>query len=173
MLKKIYLIAVIISTLHIPGFGSDYESIWGNEKNSFITKFKADTYLVFRAKDEPEYKNRIIDFFTSMNANNKVDIMVVRVNGKPEIDYCFFNEKLYSISEDWGEIDTETAAKLVHSIKKKYTGQPAEKKETDIIYSFKKNKTKVLFQQSISGGNTVRVKIFYYSMDMFRSLFNE
>jgi len=167
-----FIILLVLLSLN-PLKSSDYETIWGDEKTSFITKYKSGKYFTFKAKDDPEYKNRIIDFFTSMDANDNVDITVVRINGKPEIDYCFFNEKLYSISENWGDIDTKTAAKLIQSIRKNFPGQSTEKKARDIIYSFKKNKTKILFQQNISGTDTVKVKIFYYSTDLFRMLFNE
>ena len=159
--------------IYNPLNSADYEKIWGNEKNKFITGYKSDDYLIFKAKDDPEFKNRIIDFFTSMNPHDRVDITVVRINGKPEIDYCFFNEKLYSIAENWGDIDSATATQLVQSIRKNYSDQSTEKKDKNIIYSFKKNKTKILFQQDTTGVNTVRVTIFYYSMDLFGMLFNE
>lgn len=173
MTKRIFFITVIFIAIQQLVYGSDYDNIWGNGKNSFISKYKSDNYIVFNTKDEPDYTNRIIEFFTSMNSNNRVDITIVRIIGKPEIDYCFFNEKLYSVSEDWGDIDTRAAGKLVQAIEKKYTSHSIGKKKTETIHSFEKNKTKVVFQQTLSGTNTVRVKIFYYSTDIFRSLFNE
>ena len=173
MIKKIYFITLLLIAIYQIAYGSDYDNIWGNEKTRFISQHNPDSYIVFKVKDEPEYKNRIIDFFTSMDSNNRVDITIVRINGKPEIDYCFFNEKLYSVCENWGNIAPEEDGKLIHKIETRYTAHSVQRKNTDVIHSFKKNKTKVIYQQTASGINTVRVKIFYYSTDIFKSLFYE
>jgi hypothetical protein len=163
---------IIFIFINSPLNSADYDTIWGNEKNIFLTGCKPDKYLMFKAKDDPDFKNRIIDFFTSMSSGNHIDITVIRINGKPEIDYCFFNNKLYSVSENWGEIDKGTAEKIIQSIRKEYSAQGTEKRDSGVLYSFKKNKTKIVYQQNISGSGSVRVTVFYYSTDLFRMLFN-
>jgi hypothetical protein len=173
MLKKFLIVTVAFIFLANPVHPAEYETFWGNDRNNFINTQKSEKYYIFKIKEKPDYKNRIVDFFESMNTNDKVNITIVRVNGKPEIDYCFFNEKLYSVSEDWGEIDIATADKLINTIKKKYSNQSVENKNSKIIYSFNRDKTKILFMQSILNEKTVKVRIYYYSADLFGILFNE
>ena len=61
----------------------------------------------------------------------------------------------------------------IKTLKDKYTEQSVEDKSPNIIYSFKKNKTKVLLYKKAIDERSVQIKILYYSTDLFRMLISE
>jgi len=77
-----------------PLYPSEIEQLWGISKNDLIAQLKLKNYTIFKPEDKPEYSNRIVDFFISMNPEDKTEITILQSKGNPEIDYCFFNEKL-------------------------------------------------------------------------------
>ncbi len=173
MIKKIILLFVLILTIIAPLSPSEFEQLWGMSKSDLIARFKLKDYSTFKPEDHPEYNNRIIKFFNSMNSDGKTAITILRIDGKPETDYCFFNEKLYSVSEEWGNVEKGRANDLLKSIECSYSSISTEKKNPDIIYSFKKNKTKVLLYTKFIDDKSVRLKVFYYSTDLFSMMLFE
>lgn len=172
-IKKIILITLLSQTIALPLFSSEPEKLWGISRTDLISRYKLENYLLFKPEDNPEYSNRIIDFFSTMNPEERTVITIIKTNGNPVTDYCFFNEKLYSLTEEWGNLDRTSAHNLIKTLKDKYTEQSMEEKSPNIIYSFKKNKTKVLLYKKAIDERSVQIKIFYYSTDLFRMLISE
>ena len=172
-IRKIILITLLTPAIAVPLFSSEPEKLWGISRTELISRYKLENYLLFKPEDNPEYSNRIIDFFSSMNPEERALITIIKTNGNPVTDYCFFNEKLYSVTEEWGNLDRTKAHNLIKTFKDKYTEQSMEDKSPNIIYSFKKNKTKVLLYKKAIDERSVQIKIFYYSTDLFRMLISE
>lgn len=169
MKKKIFT-AIIALTIITPLAAAEPETLWGISKTGLINKFKIENYSMFKPSEKPEYNNRIIDFFNSMSSENRFDIFILRAGIKPETDYCFFNEKLYSVSEDWGDIETAKAEEILNNLKCRYAGATAEKKDQYTVYSFKKERTKVVLYKKCNIDKFVNVKIYYYSTVLFNML---
>lgn len=172
-IRKIILITLLTSAIALPLFSSEPEKLWGISRTELINRYKLENYLLFKPEDNPEYSNRIIDFFSSMNPEERAVITIIKTDGSPVTDYCFFNEKLYSVTEDWGNLDKIKAHDLIKTLKDKYTEQSVEEKSPNIVYSYKKNKTKVLLYKKAIDERSVQIKIFYYSTDLFRMLISE
>jgi len=173
MIKKIILPAILTLIIINPLHSSEIEKLWGISKTDLISSLKLENYNSFKPEDNPEYSNRIVDFFSSMNPEGRAGITIIKIYGTPETDYCFFNEKLYSMSEEWGNIDRTSAYNLLKTLKEKYSEQSKDEKSPDTIYSFKKNKTKVLLYKKVIDEKSVQIKIFYYSTDLFRMFLSE
>jgi hypothetical protein len=173
MIRNLIFISVFILSFANNIFSADQESLWGVSKDSLLGRLKPENCTVFRLQDKPEYSNRIIDFFNSMNSDSNTSIVIVRHQGKPEIDYCFFNEKLYLITEEWNSVETSEAQSLLNGLKQKYLEIPAAEKKQGILYSFKKDKTKVLLHRKALDSKLYKIRIFYYSTDLFCMLLND
>ena len=173
MRKKLIHSVIIALVIITPLSGSEIENLWGITRNDLITKKKIENYITFKPADNPEYKNRVIDFFSAMNSDSKADIIILRTQGKPEIDYCFFNTKLYSITEVWYDVENNKAQAILKTINDIYPQISYEKKNPEFIYSFKKDRTKVLVYKKIMNDNSVNMKVVYYSMDLFGMLLSE
>jgi len=173
MIKKAIFLIILTFSIVGPLFSSELEKLWGISQDDLISRLKLQNYLTFKPEEKPEYNNRIIDFFSSMNTEDRAVINILRTGENPEIDYCFFNKKLYSISENWGNIDITRAGDLLKTIKGNYSNIKTENKDSYIVYSFKKNKTKGLLYKKVIDEKSVRIRIFYYSTDLFSMLFCE
>ncbi len=172
MIKKILLIIITIS-IYNPLFSSEFEKLWGISSIDLRTKLKIENCITFKPEDNPAYSNKIIDFFSTMNPDVKANIIILRTPGKPEIDFCFFNEKLYSVSEEWGNVDNSKANNLIKNLKENYQAISIEDKSPDIIYNLKKDKTKIYIYKKVIDERSVSIRIFYYSTDLFRILLSE
>lgn len=170
MIKKITFILILTLSVINPVFTAESETLWGISKTDLINRLKLESYSTFKPSEKPEYSNRIIDFFNSMASDQKFDITILRTGEKPEVDYCFFNEKLYSISEDWGNIEIIKAGEILKSLKAKYTEVSTENKDQHVVYSFKKDKTKIVLYKKTESDKSVNIKIFYYSTTLFSML---
>ncbi len=173
MINKIIFQLFLVIIITNPLFSAEVEKLWGISRPDLTGCLKLTNYSIFKPDDKPGYSNRIIDFFNSMNPEERAVIYVLRSHGNPEMDYCFFNEKLYSVSEEWGNIDRSRAQDLYKSLKEKYAEISAEEKNPFVIYSFKKGRTKVLLYKKVIDEKFVNVRIFYYSNDIFNALFSE
>lgn len=173
MIKKIILLIIINLLTANPLSPVQFEIPWGISRTDLISRFKLENYSIFKPEEKPNYSNKIIDFFNSMDSDQKVRIVILRTGSKPEIDYCFFNEKLYSISEEWGYIDRNKAFDLLKTINEKYNDTTTQEKTSNIIYSFKKDTTKVLLVKKVIDEKSVQMRIFYYSVNLFSMLMSE
>lgn len=169
-MKKIIITAIIALTVVNYIDAAEPETLWGISKTGLISKLKMENYTTFKPSEKPEYNNRIIDFFNSMSSEHKFDISILRAGTKPEIDYCFFNEKLYSVSEDWGDIETAKAEEILKTLRCRYADATTEKKDQYTVYSFKKERTKVVLYKKTDIHSIVNVKIYYYSTALFSML---
>ncbi len=172
MVKKIFISAIFTIISALPLFSAEYEKLWGISRTDF-SGLKINNCSTFRPEDKPGYSNKIIDFFSSMNPEERTPILIIRAQGKPETDYCFFNEKLYSVSEEWGNIDKIKTNDLIKTLKEKYSEISTEEQKPYIVHTFKKGKTKVLLYKKIIDEKSAQVRIFYYSNDLFNVLFSE
>jgi hypothetical protein len=172
MRKKILTFIIIFSTI-TPLSSAGYEELWGIKTGELINRLRIADFTTFQPGDNPAYNNKIIDFFCTINPEAKRTITILRSSGKPETDYCFFNERLYSISEEWNSIGITKALELINTVKEKYPLINTEKKSAETIYNFKKNKTKVYLYHKAVNTESVSIRIYYYSTDLFGVLLNE
>lgn len=173
MIKKPAIILILTLIIMTPIFSSEPEKLWGISKDDLINKLKLENYSIFRPEDKPDYNNKIIDFFTSMNPEDRPDIIILRTNGIPETDYCFFNSKLYSISEQWGDVDKTKVTNILKILKGRYPELSTDKKKPDILYNFRKEKTKVLLYEKVIDEKSSQVRVFYYTISLFSILLSE
>lgn len=171
--KQIILLTIITLTVANPLFSSEPEKLWGISKTELISRLKLKNYSTFKPEENPEYSNKIIDFFSTMNPEERAVISIIKSQGTPEMDYCFFNEKLYSISEEWGNVDRNRAHTILKSLVEKYAEPSTDGKNQYTIYSFKKNKTKILVYKKAIDEKSVQIKIYYYSTDLFGLFLSE
>lgn len=172
MIKKILTIILTMSMIS-PLFPAEFENLWGISSTDLVSRLKIENFTIFKPEDKPAYSNKIIDYFNTMNPDTGTKISILRTNGKPEIDFCFFNEKLYSISEDWGPVDTGKADIIIRTLKEKYSVTSIDHKNPEIIYNLKKDKTKIYIYKKSIDEKSASIRILYYSTDLFRMLFNE
>lgn len=167
-IKLIFLFLII--TINV--YPQEYEQIWGIKQQNFINSLVSTDYTIFRPEEKPEYKNRIISFFNAMGGEN-VSVKVVRITGIPEKDYCFFNNMLYSVSEDWGSISIQNADSIIKKIEKNYSVKNTEKKEYTTIITFEKDRNKIILYKKPSENNCIKLRLFYYNNDIFNILLKD
>lgn len=167
MIIRTIITTIITITLLNPLNPADTIKLWGISQAELISRLKLENYTSFRPEEKPEYSNRVIDFFSAMNPEDRGMINIIKAQGTPETDYCFFNEKLYSITEEWKNTDRVNAHRLLLELKAKYNEPSVEEKNSSTVYSFKKGKTKVLVYKKTIDEKNLQIKIFYYSTDLF------
>jgi hypothetical protein len=146
----------------------EYEKIWGTIQQNFIQSLITSDYITFRPEEKPEYKNRIVSFFYAMGGNG-VRVNILRIKGVPEKDYCFFNNLLYSVSEDWGNISLNNADAIIKKIKKDYIVKNIDNKEDTTIITFEKDRNKKYYIKNLLI-MMYKLRIFYYTNDLFNIL---
>ncbi len=171
--KNIILLIIAVLTTVNPLISAEPEKLWGISKTELISRLKLENYSTFKPEDNPEYSNKIIDFFSTMNPEERAVITVIKSPGTPEMEYCFFNEKLYSVSEVWGNVERNKAHNILKSLVEKYSQPSTDEKNPYSIYSFKKNKTKILVYKKAIDEKSVQIKVYYYSTDLFGLFLSE
>ena len=156
-----------------PLFPAEFEKLWGITRIDLVSRLKIENFTTFKPEDNPAYSNKIIDFFNTMKPETGTKISILRTNGKPVIDFCFFNERLYSVSEEWGPVDSGKADIIINTLKEKYSVISIEHKNPEIIYNLKRDKTKIYLYIKTIDEKSASIRIFYYSTDLFRMLFDE
>jgi len=169
MKSKLLLIFFILSGNAYP---HEYEKIWGIRQQNFINTLSSSDYIVFRPEEKPEYKNRIISFFTGMSGDG-VKVNVLRIKGLPEKDYCFFNNMLYSVSEDWGNIALKNADSIIKKIEYNYSIKNVDTRDGFAIITFEKDRNKIILYKKPVDNNFLKMKIYYYTNDIFNILLKE
>ena len=172
-IKNIILLTIAILTTVNPLISAEPEKLWGISKTELISRLKLENYSTFKPEDNPEYSNKIIDFFSTMNPDERAVITIIKSPGSPEIEYCFFNEKLYSISEEWGNVDRNKAHNILKALVDRYAEPLTDGKNLYTIYSFKKNKTKILVYKKAIDEKSVQIKVYFYSTDLFGMFLSE
>ncbi|OHD65815.1 MAG: hypothetical protein A2176_02020 [Spirochaetes bacterium RBG_13_51_14] len=151
------------------GNAPDYE--WGAQLGNVKKTLPSDKELVqFTPRDDPKYENKIMSYIIAID-NNLIDkILIVRVKSQPVIDYLFVSDKLYTVMENWGEVDQKTEKNIQSRLASQF-GEPLVQKDNNFyIYSFKSDKTKVLcYVMKLSDGKS-KCKVYYYTKQLFKML---
>jgi hypothetical protein len=155
--KLIFILFIITGE----AYSHEYENLWGIQQQNFINSLASAEYTIFRPSEKPDYKNRIISFFYAMGGDC-VSVNILRVKGMPEIDYCFFNNMLYSVSEDWGNISTKSTDSIIKKIENGYSVNNIDNKDHTTIITFEKNKNKIILYKKPIDRDIVKLRIFYY-----------
>lgn len=166
---KIFLLFILLSG---EAYSSDYEKLWGTGQQNFINSLTSTDYVIFRPEDKPEYKNRIISFFNAMGGDG-VRVNILRISGSPEKDYCFFNNMLYSVSEDWGNTTLKNADSIIRQIENRYKIKNIDKKDETTIITFEKDKNKIILYKKPVDYNCIKLRVFYYTNNIFNILLKD
>ena len=172
-MKKQILTFIVIFSIITPLSPAGFEELWGLKSSELIKRLNISSFSTFKPGDNPSYNNRIVDFFCTINPEVKSTITILRSPGKPERDFCFFNERLYSISEEWVSIDINSAQGIINALKEKYLLITVDEKTTETVYNLKKNKTKAYLHRKSVDKQSVNIRIYYYSTDLFGILLRE
>lgn len=172
-MKKQIITIILTFSIIIPLSPAGFEELWGLKSSELIHRLSISNFSTFKPEDNPTYDNKIIDFFCTINPDAKKTITILRSPGEPETDFSFFNERLYSISEEWDSIEIFKARELINTFKAKYPLITVDEKTAETIYNFKKNKTKIYLYQKPVDKETVSIRIYYYSTDLFSILLQE
>ncbi|PKL19201.1 MAG: hypothetical protein CVV49_02165 [Spirochaetae bacterium HGW-Spirochaetae-5] len=172
-MKKQVLTFILIFSIIAPLSPAGFEELWGLKSSELIIRLNISNFSTFKPGDNPSYNNRIIDFFSTINPEVQSKITILRYPGKPERDFCFFNERLYSISEEWDSIDMNSAQGIINAVKEKYPLINVDEKTAETVYNLKMNKTKVYLHRKTVDKQSVNIRIYYYSTDLFGILIRE
>jgi hypothetical protein len=174
MITRISVVLLIfISSVSMNGFPGP-NNAWG----SLLPKIKSTLppgteFVEFTPGERPKYKNRILSYITAID-NKLVDkIIILRVKTRPETDYLFVNNKLYSIIENWDDIDQNTEKEIQVNLKKQFGESRVQKDKNFYIYSYDGDNTKVLWYLMKAPGKKSACKIYYYTRQLFRLLISE
>lgn len=168
-IKYLFLFFIIAADVQ----ADEYEKIWGIRQQNFINSLPSSSdYTIFRPDEKPEYKNRIISFFYSMGGED-ITVHVLRIKGIPEKDYCFFNNMLYSVSEDWGNTSVNRADTIIKNIETRYSRLNAETKESTTIITLEKERNKIIIYKKPVDRDIVKLRVFYYTNDIFNILLKD
>lgn len=170
MLKFKFLFLFLIAAVNL--YPDEYEKIWGIKQQNFVSSLPTSDYTIFRPEEKPEYKNRIISFFNTMGGEG-VRVLVLRIKGTPEKDYCFFNSMLYSVSEDWGSTSSKNAESIIKKIETRYSVKNIDNKDDTTIITFEKDKNKIIVYKKPADNNYIKLRLFYYSNDIFNILLKD
>lgn len=181
MKKQIAFICVIVS-VHLWIFlasdsargvnGLNYD--WGTQLAKVKTTLPADKdQIQFSPSEKPKYKNKILSYITAIDAKLLEKIIIIRIKSAPVVDYLFVNNKLYTIMENWGNIDQKTEKDIQVKLTGLY-GEPLVQRDKNFyIYSFNNDKTKVLLYLMKNADGKSKCKVYYYTKQLFRMLIAE
>ncbi|MCP4135438.1 MAG: hypothetical protein GY754_30995 [bacterium] len=172
LLMPVFISAIIITVPSAKPITGNYT--WGVSLRTIEKSIPKKTrYVKFTPNEQPQYKNRIMSYITSIDSRIKRKIVILRVNSKPRIDYLFVKNKLYTTLEDWGYIDPRIEKKVLAALARKFK-KPDIKKDSNLsIYSYKNKKSKVLIYKIHFKDGTSKFKVYYYNKSLFRMLMLE
>ncbi len=164
-----FILLFFTSVLH----AQEYSSQWGISQTDFMRTIPPSAEFYTLKPDEvPDSNNRIITFFKTMSGEG-ITIDILRIKGQPVKDYCFFNNRLYSVTEEWNYISFRNADKLINAFGSTYTSIGKEQKDGVTIYSFTKDKTKIIIYRKPVDSSYEKIKILFYTNDVFNILLKE
>ena len=163
------LISFTSSSYPFQGFYS-----WGMSKDIIIKKYltSGKKYTEFTPIDKPEYKNRIMNYIIAIDKKLKNKIKILRIKSYPERDFLLVNNKLYSVKELYGEISNKKLNKIVKILTSTYGKSNVQKDKNMAIYTFSKEKTKVILLTYFKS-NKVDCNIYFYASKLFKMLISE
>ena len=172
--RKTFCLILFIIFILSPGILYSYEQVWGRDYKKFIDSIdRVIEYTEFDPADKPDYKNRIVSFIYSLNRAANKEIRIVRLKLNPETDYLFYGRKLCGITENRGLINIKEGEIILNNLTRRFGVPEAEKKSSLYIYTFKKNRTRIILYQQILDNNTMRCKVYSYTNDIFNTLFSD
>jgi hypothetical protein len=144
---------------------------WGTTLDDFKKSLSGDMNVVqFTPKDQPGYKNKILNFITAIDDSYITKTIILRINTVPRTDYLFVKEKLYTKLEDWLVADKKLQDSIYNRLKSIY-GEPSIQKDGNFyIYSFNSKDTKVLFYKLVYADGNAKCKVYYYTSKLFKML---
>jgi len=174
----LYLLLPIVLLMLISSVSMSGSTLTNNAWGNLLAKVKSTLppgteFLEFTPGERPKYKNRILSYITAIDNKLADKIIILRVKAAPETDYLFVNNKLYSIIENWGDIDQKTEMEIQVNLKKQFGESRVQKDNNFYIYSYDGDKTKVLWYLMKVPGKKSSCKIYYYAKQLFRLLISE
>ncbi len=146
---------------------------WGSKKATLTSALGTGQWTEFKPSDRPKYRNKILSYITTIDADLANKIMIVRTESTPMVDYLFVNDKLYTVMEDWGQVDPATEKSIQSRLGAKF-GQPVIQKNASLhIYSYHNDATKVLCYFTRLPEGASNCKVYYYTKKLFRLLITE
>jgi hypothetical protein len=144
---------------------------WGASKDAVIKEYLQNDKNIIRFKpsEKPEYKNKILTYIVAIDADLANSIDIIRSSTRPEKDFLFVKDRLYSILENRGPIGKSSEDRLINELKSAYGNPGIQKDNQSLIYSFKDNETKVLLILSKEAGSSV-CTLYYYASKLFKML---
>lgn len=171
MNRLLYTLSLLFFTSVL--YAQEYSSQWGILQNDFIRTIpNSSEFYIFKPADDPEYNNKIISFFKAMSGGD-TSISILRLKGQPIKDFCFFNNRLYSVTEEWTQISINDGDKILNAFESKYKIIGKEQKEGITICSFIKDKTKIIVYRKPVNSSSEKIKILFYTNEVFNILIKE
>jgi hypothetical protein len=163
---------VCVAIMSISAAPISYE--WGTDLVKIKKSLPSDRESTqFTPRDKPNYKNKILSYITAIDAKLVDKIIILRLKSKPVVDYLFVNDKLYTVMENWGEVDQKTEKDILAQLSSQFGGPLVQQDKNFYIYSFNSDKTKVLYYLMKLPNGKSKCKVYYYTKQLFRMLITE
>jgi hypothetical protein len=127
----------------------------------------------FSPADDPNYENKILSYITAIDADLIKKITIVRVKSQPMVDYLFVSDKLYTVMENWGEVDPNKSKEIETGLTTQYGAPLVQQDKNFYTYSYNNDKTKVLFYLVKKADGKATCIVYYYTKKLFRILITE
>jgi hypothetical protein len=173
--KRLMILLALCFCIAYPRLSiSDTEQYnWGMSKDDTIKKhISSGNYASFTPSAKPEYDNKILSFILAINSDIKDKILILRKEGKPEQDFLFIRDKLYSVMENYGVIPAAEFDKIISRLSSEYKNPNIQKDKNTVTYSFYGKETKVLVL-SYEKQKLVDCRVYHYASKLFRILISE
>jgi hypothetical protein len=144
---------------------------WGITLNQVMSSLPTDKKITqFNPKQKENYSNKIMSYIIAIDNTLEEKITIVRINSQPVVDYLFINNTLYSVMEDWNDIDSSVEKNIKDNLEKKFSTPNLQQENNKLIYSFSDEKTKVLYYVLNFPNNKNNCAVYYYTKKLFRML---
>ncbi len=175
-LRKVPVRLILAASLALAagiGAHSDTYDAWGTQKSDVLASMAAGSgYREFAPSGDPSYQNVIMNYILTINKELSGSITIVKVSSRPEKDLLFINGKLYSVTENYGNMSREALEGLVRELSAGY-GEPVQQADSSLTtYTFTTGATKAIVY-SYPGGKNITCRVYYYSASLFKMLMSE
>ncbi len=134
---------------------------------------QGSNYVEFLPSDNPNYENKIMSYITAIDADLIKKITIIRVKTQPVVDYLFVNDRLYTIMENWEEVEPKKGKEIETTLTNQYGSPLVQQDKNFYIYSFNNDKTKVLYYLMKVSDSKYKCTVYYYTKKLFRILITE
>jgi hypothetical protein len=147
---------------------------WGSPIVRVKSSIPAGASIIqFTPADDPNYENKIMSYITAIDADLIKKITIVRIKNQPMVDYLFVSDRLYTIMENWGEIEPKKSKEIESTLTTQYGAPLVQQDKNFFIYSFNNDKTKVLYYLMKQTDGNSKCIVYYYTKKLFRMLITE